>query len=208
MPNTKTGTTWAPDIRPGAIETFTETYTPDGGEEQTVEYKRVADHPILNGIRDIKAFFTTHVGAVWYNLQERKTLLEKIKEQDAVIDGLNANIAQKANASTVNTNLTNLSNRIASIENIQKNYVTGNQSGTVKFGTLLAKRKDQATVVFPKKFTKTPSISLSATSSSSGNTFLRATYASVNASSFVIQIENIDGALGITDVSVTWNAWV
>jgi len=125
-----------------------------------------------------------------------------------VIDGLNANIAQKANASTVNTNLTNLSNRIASIENIQKNYVTGNQSGTVKFGTLLAKRKDQATVVFPKKFTKTPSISLSATSSSSGNTFLRATYASVNASSFVIQIENIDGALGITDVSVTWNAWV
>lgn len=121
---------------------------------------------------------------------------------------VSANIAQKANASTVNTNLTNLSNRIASIENIQKNYVTGNQSGTVKFGTLLAKRKDQATVVFPKKFTKTPSISLSATSSSSGNTFLRATYASVNASSFVIQIENIDGALGITDVSVTWNAWV
>ena len=121
---------------------------------------------------------------------------------------VSVNIAQKANASTVNTNLTNLSNRIASIENIQKNYVTGNQSGTVKFGTLLAKRKDQATVVFPKKFTKTPSISLSATSGSSGNTFLRATYASVNASSFVIQIENIDGALGITDVSVTWNAWV
>lgn len=85
MPNTKTGTTWAPDIRPGAIETFTETYTPDGGGEQTVEYKRVADHPILNGIRDIKAFFTTHVGAVWYNLQERKTLLAKLNEMDAEI---------------------------------------------------------------------------------------------------------------------------
>lgn len=86
MPNTKTGTTWAPDIRPGAIETFTETYTPDGGGEQTVEYKRVADHPILNGIRDIKAFFTTHVGAVWYNLAERKTLLDKLNEMDAKMD--------------------------------------------------------------------------------------------------------------------------
>lgn len=85
MPNTKTGTTWAPDIRPGAIETFTETYTPDGGTEQTLTYKRVADHPILNGIRDIKAFFTTHAGAVWYNLQERKTLLAKLNEMDAEI---------------------------------------------------------------------------------------------------------------------------
>ena len=65
MPNTKTGTTWAPDIRPGAIETFTETYTPDGGTEQTLTYKQVADHPILNGIHDIKAFFPTHAGAVW-----------------------------------------------------------------------------------------------------------------------------------------------
>lgn len=85
MPNTKTGTTWAPDIRPGAIETFTETYTPDGGTEQTLTYKRVADHPILNGIRDIKAFFTTHVGAVWYNLAERKTLLAKLREIDEEI---------------------------------------------------------------------------------------------------------------------------
>lgn len=88
MQNTKTGTTWAPDIRPGAIETFTETYTPDGGREQAVEYKRVADHPILNGIRDIKAFFTTHVGAVWYNLAERKTLLAKLDEMDTEIKSL------------------------------------------------------------------------------------------------------------------------
>ena len=90
MPNTKTGITWAPDIRPESIETFTETYTPDGGDEQTVTYKRVADHPILNGIRDIKAFFTTHVGAVWYNLQERKTLLAKLNEMDTVIAQLKA----------------------------------------------------------------------------------------------------------------------
>ncbi len=88
MPNTKTGTTWAPDIRPGAIEAFTETYTPDGGTEQTLTYKRVADHPFLNGIRDIKAFFTTHVGAVWYNLAERKTLLAKLDEMDTEIKSL------------------------------------------------------------------------------------------------------------------------
>lgn len=89
MPNTKTGTTWAPDIRPGSIETFTETYTPDAGTEQTLTYKRVADHPILNGIRDIKAFFTTHAGAVWYNLQERQTLLAKLREMDEEIKVLN-----------------------------------------------------------------------------------------------------------------------
>ena len=92
MPNTKTGTTWAPDIRPENIETFTEPYTPEGGEGQTVEYKRVADHPILNGIRDIKAFFTTHAGAVWYNLAERKTLLAKLNELDAELREVNAKI--------------------------------------------------------------------------------------------------------------------
>lgn len=88
MLNTKTGTSWAPDIRPESIETFTETYTPDEGEEQNVTYKRVADHPFLNGIRDIKAFFTTHVGAVWYNLAERKTLLAKLNEMDAEMKDL------------------------------------------------------------------------------------------------------------------------
>lgn len=92
MPNTKTGTNWAPDIRPESIETFTETYTPEGGEEQTVTYKRVADHPFLNDIRDKLAFFATHAGAVWYNLAERKTLLAKLQEQDEVIEGLNAKI--------------------------------------------------------------------------------------------------------------------
>lgn len=93
--NTKTGTTWAPDIRPEAIETFEETYTPEGGEEQTVTYKRVADHPFLNGIRDKLAFFATHAGAVWYNLAERKTLLTKLQEQDEVIGELNAKIVTK-----------------------------------------------------------------------------------------------------------------
>lgn len=130
---------------------------------------------------------------------------------------VNAKLAKKADTTAMNTALAKkadttalnaLVNRVASIENIQKNYVTGNQTGTVKFGTLYAGDKSQTTVVFPKKFTKTPSVSLSATSSSSGSTYLKATYSSVNASSFVIQVQNIDGARGVTDVSVTWSAWV
>lgn len=92
MPNTKIGTNWSPDIRPDSIETFTETYVPDGGEEQTLTYKAVDDHPVLNRVLDKLAFFRTHAGAVWYNLAERKTLLTKIKEQDEVIEGLNAKI--------------------------------------------------------------------------------------------------------------------
>lgn len=90
MPNTKTGTTWAPDIRPESIETFTETYTPEGGEQQTVEYKAVNHHPILNQILDKLAFFRTHAGAVWYNLAERKTLLTKLNELDAELREVNA----------------------------------------------------------------------------------------------------------------------
>ena len=86
MPNTKTGTTWAPDIRPESIETFTETYTPEGGEEQTVTYKRVADHPILNGIRDKLAFFMTHAGAVWYNKQANRTVADEIGELKAKME--------------------------------------------------------------------------------------------------------------------------
>lgn len=91
MPNTKVGTTWAPDIRPENIETFTETYT-EGGEQKTVTYRSVDHHPILNRVLDKLAFFRTHAGAVWYNLQERKTLLAKLNEQDEVIEGLNAKI--------------------------------------------------------------------------------------------------------------------
>lgn len=105
MINPKTGTTWAPDIRPEAIEAFTETYTPDGGKEQTLTYKRVADHPILNGILDIKAFFTTHVGAVWYNLAERKTLLAKLNEMDAEIAQLKAKTLKYVESGKINVSI-------------------------------------------------------------------------------------------------------
>ena len=56
MTNTKTGTTWAPDIRPEKIETFEETYTPEGGEEQTLTYRAVDHHPILGSVRQAGLF--------------------------------------------------------------------------------------------------------------------------------------------------------
>lgn len=93
MQNTKIGTIWTPDIRPDSVDTFTETYTPEGGEQQTHTYKAVDNHPVLNRVLDKLAFFRTHAGAVWYNLQERKTLLSKLNEQDAVIEGLNAKMS-------------------------------------------------------------------------------------------------------------------
>ena len=80
MPNTKTGTTWAPDIRPGAIEKFDEELN-----GAIAQYKAVDTHPILNKVLDKMAFFRTHAGAVWYNLFERKTLLTKIHEMDVEI---------------------------------------------------------------------------------------------------------------------------
>lgn len=96
MPNTKVGTTWAPDIRPEKIETFEETYTPEGGEEQTLTYKAVAHHPIINSVLDKLAFFRTHVGAVWYNLAERKTLLTKLNELDSELRDVNAKLEEQA----------------------------------------------------------------------------------------------------------------
>ena len=85
MQNTKTGTTWAPDIRPEAVKIFDEE---TGGA--IAQYKIVDDHPILNGVRDTMAFFRTHAGAVWYNLLERKTLLAKLNEMDKEIAQLKA----------------------------------------------------------------------------------------------------------------------
>ncbi|MCI8564915.1 MAG: hypothetical protein HFI39_01130 [Lachnospiraceae bacterium] len=78
MPNTKTGTTWAPDIRLGSIETFTENFTPEGGETQTATYKIVPSHPILSKVLDKTAWFRTHAGAVWYNRLEGTTVLQMI----------------------------------------------------------------------------------------------------------------------------------
>lgn len=92
MPNTKIGTTWAPDIRPGAIETFTETYTPLGGETQTATYKIVPSHPILGKVLDKLAWFRTHAGAVWYNKLEGTTVLQVINSLMQSVDELRSKI--------------------------------------------------------------------------------------------------------------------
>lgn len=79
--NPKTGTTWAPDIRPEEIEEFDE----EASDGAIAQYKAVDNHPILNKVLDKMAFFRTHAGAVWYNLLDRKTLLAKLNEMDAEI---------------------------------------------------------------------------------------------------------------------------
>lgn len=81
MINPKTGTTWAPDIRPEEIEEFDE----EASDGAITQYKAVDNHPILNKVLDKMAFFRTHAGAVWYNLLDRKTLLAKLNEMDAEI---------------------------------------------------------------------------------------------------------------------------
>lgn len=82
MINPKTGTTWAPDIRPEEIEEFDE----EASDGASAQYKAVDNHPFLNKVLDKMAFFRTHAGAVWYNLLERKTLLTKLNEMDAEIE--------------------------------------------------------------------------------------------------------------------------
>ena len=88
MPNPKTGTTWAPDIRPENIGEIIE----EAQDGAIARYSAVDHHPILQGILNKAAFFRTHVGAIWYNFSERKTLLTKLNEQDEAINALNAKI--------------------------------------------------------------------------------------------------------------------
>ena len=90
MQNPKTGTTWTPDIRPENIETFEETYTPEGGEQQTITYKAVDNHPILNKVLDKFAFFKSHVSAIWYNKLANITLKQKLDEMDAGLEEVSA----------------------------------------------------------------------------------------------------------------------
>lgn len=80
MPNTKLGgNRWVPDIRSDNITEF---------EDGTENYKSVDAHPILNKLLDAKAFFRTHAKAVWYSLQDRKTVYDIISEQENRISSL------------------------------------------------------------------------------------------------------------------------
>ena len=81
------------DIRPENIDTYTETHTPEGGTEQTAEYKIVDAHPIIGGVLDKMAFFRTHASAVWYNKMKNITVLQKL-------DNLASNIGILAQLAT------------------------------------------------------------------------------------------------------------
>lgn len=102
MPNTKTGgNRWLPDIRPENIDTYTETNTPEGGTEQTAEYKIVDAHPIIGGVLDKLAFFRTHASAVWYNKMKNITVLQKL---DSLAQEIKANMQVKNFAMSVTSN--------------------------------------------------------------------------------------------------------
>lgn len=82
MINPKTGTTWAPDIRPEEIEEFDE----EASDGAIAQYKAVDNHPILSGALDTLAFFRTHAAAVWYNKLAGRTVADEIEDLKAVAD--------------------------------------------------------------------------------------------------------------------------
>lgn len=93
------GAIWTSDTRADKIHTYTETYTPEGGTEQTAEYKLIETHPIIGGILDKLAFLRTHASAVWYNKLAGITVLQKL-------DNIASNIG--ALASLLTTDKTSL----------------------------------------------------------------------------------------------------
>ena len=101
----------------------------------------------------------------------------------------------------------NLEKRITDIEKIQNNYASGPQSGQVGLGLIRAGQTAEATVAFPKLFTKTPTISISLESDSGGIQYLTTSTRSVNASSFIVMVKNISDAAGVWGVKVNWRAY-
>ncbi len=101
----------------------------------------------------------------------------------------------------------NLEKRITDIEKIQNNYASGPQSGQVGLGLIRAGQTAEATVAFPKLFTKTPTISISLDTDNEATQYLTFSTRSVNASSFVVTVRNISDAAGAWGVKVNWRAY-
>lgn len=72
-----------PDFREETVQEYTETYTPEGGEEQSATYKIGSAHPIIGGILDKFTWIRTHVAAIWWNKLAGITLKDKIDQMDA-----------------------------------------------------------------------------------------------------------------------------
>ena len=109
-----------PDIRPENIDTYTETHTPEGGTEQSAEYKIVDAHPIIGGVLDKLAFFRTHASAVWYNKMKNITVLQKL-------DNLASNIGVLTQLAT--TDKTSL---VAAVNELNENMA--NKQSTITGG--------------------------------------------------------------------------
>lgn len=86
MQNPKTGgSRIVPDTRTGNITTYTETHTPEGGTQQSAEYKIVNAPSIINSALEKLSFLRTHVAAVWYNKLAGITLKQKLDEVDGAV---------------------------------------------------------------------------------------------------------------------------
>lgn len=100
MSDTKTGgNRWVPDIRPENMDTYTETYTSEGGTEQSEEYRITDADPIIGGMLDRLAFFRTHASAVWYNRLAGVTVRQKIDEMEDIIGETGRNLENFLSAS-------------------------------------------------------------------------------------------------------------
>lgn len=213
MPNTKVGTTWAPDIRPEKIETFEETYTPEGGEEQTLTYKAVAHHPIISSVLDKLAFFRTHVGAVWYNLAERKTLLTKLNELDAELRDVNAKIdsvfqsvssgkASVASAITAKGVTTKADATFATMAaNIRKISVSPQSlSGSFYVDSIVAHSTWTQQITFSKAFASIPKITIGANSN-----YCTVTASNITKTGFTANVKN-NASSTVRGITVSWSA--
>ncbi|MCI9135323.1 MAG: hypothetical protein HFI31_14240 [Lachnospiraceae bacterium] len=83
---------WVPDTRPENVSTFTESYTPTGGQEQTATYKAIPNHTIIGGILNKLSFGWGHAKATWYNKLAGKTVKDKFDETDTAIQDLSVKL--------------------------------------------------------------------------------------------------------------------
>lgn len=97
-----------PDFRSETVQTYTETYTPEGGTEQTATYKIGTAHPIIGGILDKLTWVRTHAAAVWWNKLANITLRDKITSMDGEIAQLNSKIDNHIMIRSVNSTVYSL----------------------------------------------------------------------------------------------------
>lgn len=127
-----------PDIRPEHIETITENYTFENGEEQTAEYKIFNVDGIVGGILNKFAFWHTHAKAVWYNKLANRTVADEIIDLNAKI-GAKIDLEWKkigSGALQARVNLPVEFNEILAICDVKANSSTGGYSVIIPRGEI------------------------------------------------------------------------